>query len=34
MLELGSLAFLEKPLTTEANQHKVHRFINKTIQYT
>ena len=33
-LELGALAFLEKPLSTEAIQREVFRFVNKTIQHT
>ena len=32
-LELGALAFLEKPLSTEAIQREVFRFVNKTIQH-
>jgi CheY-like chemotaxis protein len=30
-LELGAVAFLEKPLSTEAIQREVFRFVNKTI---
>jgi FixJ family two-component response regulator len=33
-LELGALAFLEKPLSTEAIQREVFRFVNKSIQHT
>jgi CheY-like chemotaxis protein len=33
-LELGALAFLEKPLSTEAIQREVFRFVNKTIPHT
>jgi two-component system chemotaxis response regulator CheY len=33
-LELGALAFLEKPLSTEAIQHEVFRFVSKTTQHT
>jgi CheY-like chemotaxis protein len=33
-LEMGAVAFLEKPLSTEAIQREVLRFINKTIQHT
>ena len=33
-LELGALSFLEKPLSTEAIQREVFRFVNKTIQHT
>jgi CheY-like chemotaxis protein len=33
-LELGAVAFLEKPLSTEAIQREVFRFVNKTIQHT
>jgi two-component system chemotaxis response regulator CheY len=33
-LELGALAFLEKPLSTEAIQREVFRFINKSFHYT
>jgi len=32
-LELGALAFLEKPLSTEAIQREVFRFVNKSIQH-
>jgi CheY-like chemotaxis protein len=32
-LELGAVAFLEKPLSTEAIQREVFRFVNKTIQH-
>jgi len=32
-LELGALAFLEKPLSTEAIQREVFRFINKSFHY-
>jgi CheY-like chemotaxis protein len=33
-LELGALAFLEKPLSTEAIQREVFRFINKSFHST
>jgi two-component system chemotaxis response regulator CheY len=33
-LESGALAFLEKPLSTEAIQREVFRFVNKTIPHT
>ena len=33
-LELGAIAFLEKPLSTEAIQREVFRFVNKSIQHT
>lgn len=33
-LEVGAVAFLEKPLSTEAIQREVFRFVNKTIQHT
>jgi len=33
-LEMGALAYLEKPLSTEAIQREVFRFINKSIQHT
>jgi len=33
-LELGAVAFLEKPLSTEAIQREVFRFVNKTIPQT
>jgi two-component system chemotaxis response regulator CheY len=33
-LELGALAFLEKPLSTEAIQREVFRFVNKSIQHS
>jgi two-component system chemotaxis response regulator CheY len=33
-LELGALAFLEKPLSAEAIQREVFRFVNKTIPHT
>jgi CheY-like chemotaxis protein len=33
-LELGALAFLEKPLSTEAIQREVFRFINKSFHHT
>jgi CheY-like chemotaxis protein len=33
-LEMGAVAFLEKPLSTEAIQREVFRFINRTIQHT
>ncbi len=33
-LELGALAFLEKPLSTEAIQREVFRFVNKAIPHT
>jgi two-component system chemotaxis response regulator CheY len=32
-LELGALAFLEKPLSTEAIQREVFRFVNKSIPH-
>jgi len=32
-LELGAIAFLEKPLSTEAIQREVFRFVNKTIPH-
>lgn len=33
-LEMGAVAFLEKPLSTEAIQREVLRFVNKTVQHT
>jgi CheY-like chemotaxis protein len=33
-MESGALAFLEKPLSTEAIQREVFRFINRTIPHT
>jgi CheY-like chemotaxis protein len=33
-LEIGALAFLEKPLSAEAIQREVFRFVNKTIPNT
>ena len=33
-LEMGATAFLEKPLSTEAIQREVFRFVKTTIQYT
>ena len=33
-LEMGAIAFLEKPLSTEAIQREVFRFINKTVMHT
>ncbi len=33
-LEMGATAFLEKPLSVEAIQREVFRFIKTTIQYT
>lgn len=33
-LEMGVLAYLEKPLSTEAIQREVFRFVNKSIQHT
>lgn len=33
-LGMGAIAFLEKPLSTEAIQREVFRFINRTLQYT
>jgi two-component system chemotaxis response regulator CheY len=33
-LEMGAIAFLEKPLSTEALQREVFRFVNKTIPHT
>ena len=32
-IEMGAIAFLEKPLSTEAIQREVLRFVNKTIQH-
>jgi CheY-like chemotaxis protein len=33
-MESGALAFLEKPLSTEAIQREVFRFLNKSISHT
>jgi CheY-like chemotaxis protein len=33
-LEMGATAFLEKPLSTEAIQREVLRFVNKPVQHT
>jgi CheY-like chemotaxis protein len=33
-LEMGAVAFLEKPLSTEAIQREVLRFVNKAVQHT
>jgi two-component system chemotaxis response regulator CheY len=33
-LEMGALAFLEKPLSTEAIQREVFKFIQKTVTHT
>jgi two-component system chemotaxis response regulator CheY len=33
-LDSGALAFLEKPLSTEAIQREVFRFVNKSIPHT
>jgi CheY-like chemotaxis protein len=33
-LEMGAVAFLEKPLSTEAIQREVLRFVNKTVQHS
>jgi len=33
-MESGALAFLEKPLSTEAIQREVFRFVSKTISHT
>jgi len=33
-MESGALAFLEKPLSTEAIQREVFRFVNKSISHT
>jgi len=33
-IELGAIAFLEKPLSTEAIQREVFRFVSKTIQHS
>ncbi len=33
-LEVGAVAFLEKPLSTEAIQREVFRFVNRTVPYT
>lgn len=33
-LGMGAIAFLEKPLSTEAIQREVFRFINRALQYT
>ena len=33
-LEIGAIAFLEKPLSSEAIQREVFRFVHKTVQQT